>query len=160
MKKSLRLLMCQLRLQQSGRYIFVGALLFILTACGSPVLMTTTPRYQLSGATQSGSFGIDRVQLEFSPGISRLTISRGTQVSPVATIKFRGRGHFQAHWLLDRQLIEQLNMTLDHGSVLNLSPTRPINTASLSPGEHRVILQINNPPTSFKNPEVILFLAD
>ncbi len=65
-----------------------------------------------------------------------------------------------ASWLVDDQIIEQVNISLHHGSLLSLSPKTTTRIPNFIPGSHQLRLQIKHPDVSFKQPELKYFVVN
>lgn len=131
-------------------------LLMALVSCGTPHSVSISPEVlSVTGSHVVGAFSITRVQLDIN-GRSSQTIKKNIGVNPRAVIKFQGSGVFQAQWLLDGQVVEQVNSLLNRGSVLTLNP-KTIKTPIL--GRHEIRLQITQPIVNFKTPELKFFVA-
>ncbi len=143
------------------RLLIVSAVSVIfITACGTPSMNTKAmPGYFLSGETKHADFKLERVRMEFASGLPDRTVKQGQEVKPQAFIDFRGTGVLRAKWLLDDMILEQLNIPLNHGSMVSLSPHKAITTAHLAPGQHRIRLLISQPGSGFKQPELTFFIT-
>ena len=140
------------------------SLSIILNACGTPNSAVysgahTQKQLQISGASTAGQLMIERIELTDKKGRNSLSISSGQTFSPLAKIKFKGRGVLKANWVIDGQIIEQVNINLSHGSllVLNIKPSTRIPT--ITPGTHKLQLKIMQPVVSFKQPELKIFVS-
>lgn len=131
-------------------------LLTTLVACGTPHSVSLSPKVMnVTGNHVVGDFSITRVQLDIN-GRSSQTIKKNEGLNPRAIIKYQGSGVFQANWLLDGQVVAQVNSVLNRGSVLTLNP-KAIKTPV--PGRHVIRLQILQPTINFKTPELKVFVA-
>ena len=127
-----------------------------LVACGTPHSVSSFSSLDnVSGSHVAGAFSIKRVQLDIN-GHSSKTINKNEALNRRAVIKYQGSGVFQAQWLLDGRVIKQVNKSLNHGSVLTLTP-KAIKTAVV--GRHVVQLKITQPVVNFKIPELTFFVA-
>lgn len=131
-----------------------------LTACGTPSpIASVKSNFQISGNTSAGILAIERIQLDFGVGKSSTTVVQYSEIKPVATIKYSGIGPFSAHWILDGQVIDQFNKTLNRGSILTLSPKSSISIPTFNLGRHLLQLKIVRPVVTFKQPETSFFVV-
>jgi len=129
---------------------------FVLAGCGSPHPVSLSPKsFILSGSHEVGTFKINRVELNIN-GFSSKTVKKKEAVAVQAVIKYQGSGMFQARWLLDGQVVEQVNSALNRGSLLTLK-SKKIKTSLV--GRHRIQLKIIQPINNFKIPELTLFVV-
>ena len=136
----------------------------VLNACGTPNSAIhsgshTQKQFQISGASTSGQLVIERIELTDQKARSSVNLSVGQTLSPLAKIKFKGKGVLNGNWLFDGQVIEQININLNHGSllVLNIKPTTKIPV--ITPGSHKLKLNILQPSVTFKQPELKIFVS-
>ncbi len=122
------------------------------------MLAADSPAYDLTGATRNGVFSIERLELSFAGGATSASVPRGRSVQPKAVIKFVGQGNLKAVWLLDKRVIDQVNLNLHSGSVLSLTPP-PVSTEALDLGNHVVELKIEEPGISFAAPLIRFFVS-
>ena len=135
-----------------GFYLWV----FVLTGCGTPHSVSLSSKsVVLSGSYEVGTFKINRVELDIN-GFSSKTVKKNDVVFVQAVIKYQGSGVFQARWLLDGLVVEQVNSALNRGSLLTLK-SKKIKTSIV--GQHRIQLKIIQPINNFKIPELTLFVA-
>jgi len=152
MNNSKRYLTKKQSLLGMGFYLWV----FVLAGCGTPhPVALSSKSVVLSGNHKVGTFEINRVELNIN-GFSSKTVKRNEAVAVQAVIKYQGSGVFQAQWLLDDQVVEQVNSVLNRGSLLTLKFKK---ISSSSVGRHRIQLKIIQPIINFKIPELILFVA-
>ncbi len=140
--------------------LITGCTLLLLAGCGTPGgNANPLSHYQISGAGKTGPLSIQRVELNFARGQSSITVKKGNKIEAVAQIKYQGTGVLSASWMVDDLIVEQLNLSLSHGSLLTLSPKPSTQIASFNPGQHYLRLQINHPKVDFKQPKLSFFIV-
>jgi hypothetical protein len=144
-----------------GKQVFTWILtLFLITGCGTPSgFSANNSYYQISGGSHAGALTIERIQLNFPQGLNSITVREGDIVSPTAVIKYQGRGVLTAQWLVDDRIIEQVNLSLNRGSVLNISPMPSSVVPSFAPGNHSIRFNIQQPAINFKQPKITYFVT-
>ena len=144
------------------KLLFSGLLFSLLvTSCGTPGgNVSRASYYQITGASNTGTYAIQRVQLDFAQGLNSTTVTKGQKLSPVAQIKFQGRGVFLANWLVDDLVVEQVNISLGHGSLLTLSPKSSTRVPTFVLGRHSIRLKINRPEVDFREPKLSYFVSN
>ena len=146
--------------------LLIVSYLFIfqfLASCGTPIPLgndSSTTYYQISGGLKAGPFKIERVQLDFAQGLSSITVNKGQKISPVTTIKYQGTGVLSANWLVDDLVVERVNISLSHGSLLTLSPKPSTRIPTFILGRHSIRLQINRPKVDFREPKLSYFVIN
>ena len=152
----------------SGRQVLTKWIFIISGLCTFMfVIGCSTPRgnanpvsyYQLSGGTKAGTFSIERVELGYAKGGSSITVQKGQKITPTAYIKFYGSGVLSASWLVDEVVLEQVNISLTHGSLLTLSPKAFTQIPTFVSGHHSLRLQINRPQIDFTQPKLSYFVV-
>lgn len=137
----------------------LALLLLALYGCGTAntVQLSAKP-FNISGAHSAGEFSIQRLQLSFS-GLSSKTIAPNERLNPSAVIKYQGSGVFIAQWLLNGQIIEHVNMVLNRGSLLTLSPKFAKSVSAQPFGRHELQLKVIQPAPNFKSPKITFFVT-
>lgn len=134
------------------------SLFVALTSCGTPhPVQLSQKTFSITGAYSAGIFEIKRIQLGFN-GLKSKSIKKNETINPKALISYSGTGVFQAHWLIDGQLIKQEQVMLNRGSQLTLMPKLNNHTTSQY-GRHVMQLMIKQPNVSFKTPELTYFVS-
>ncbi len=139
-------------------FVLIMSAFFLLCGCGKPAIKEADDvSYQISGMTKTGKFSVERIELEFSGGLIQTTVRRGDALRAKAVMNIAGQGVLRASWILDNQVIDQININLHYGSVLTLFSS-PILTGSLEPGRHTVRLMIHEPIVNLELPEIYFFV--
>ena len=141
--------------------LIVGSVLLFVVGCGTPRgNAISVSNFQISGGVKPGPLSIQRVQLNFDGGLSSITVKKGNEIEASAQIKYQGTGVMSASWLVDEIIVEQVNISLSHGSLLTLSPKKSTQIPSFKPGQHYLRLQINHPRVEFKQPKLKYFVVN
>lgn len=136
----------------------------MLSACGTPggVIHSgthTQKHIKITGGSTSGQLSIERLELTDQNGRNSFNVVKGKKITPLATIKFSGRGVLTGQWLVDGKIIEQINVNLSHGSLLNLRLKPSTRIPAFIPGSHKLQLKINQPAVNFKYPVLKFFVT-
>ena len=137
----------------TGLVWLAGALSCLgLSACAgstaAPRATVQTPR--VSGTASVGPLRIERVELRFDNGFGGISVPRNSPLAANASLRFAGSGLLRAQWQVDGRPVEQVNLTLGRGALLQLPLAAPLPT--FEPGPHELSLVIFEPRVNFGLP--------